>query len=71
MDRLNVCFLSGEGTTLRTVIEAVKLGLLNINISGAVINKSISDSLEITEYCNTNNVNLIHLERFNKESRRL
>ena len=62
-------FLSGEGTTLRTVIEAVKLGLLNINISGAVINRSISDSLEITEYCNTNNVNLIHLERFNKESR--
>ena len=70
MDRLNVCFfLSGEGTTLRTIIEAVKLGLLNINISGAVINRSISDSLEITEYCNTNNVNLIHLERFNKESR--
>ena len=70
MDRLSVCFfLSGEGTTLRTIIDAVKLGILNINITGAIINKNISDCLEITEYCNENNINLIHLERFNKEPR--
>ena len=70
MDRLSVCFfLSGEGTTLRTIIDAVKLGILNINITGAIINKNISDCLEITEYCNENNINLIHLERFNKKTK--
>ena len=60
-------FLSGEGTTLRTIIEAVRLGLLNINISGAVINRSISDSLKLLNFCNNNNIYLIHLERFNKD----
>jgi phosphoribosylaminoimidazole-succinocarboxamide synthase len=70
MDKLNVCFfLSGQGTTLKSIVDSIKMGLLNINITGAVINKDISDCLEVTEFCNKNNINLLHCTRYNGESR--
>lgn len=71
MDTLDLAFfLSGEGTTLRAIVESIKLNILNINISCVVINKEIDDCLLLTEYCYKNDINLLHLPRYKEiESR--
>lgn len=61
MNKLNVgIFISGAGTTLRAVNEAINNNILQMNIDFVVTNKSQENSSEITEYCTNNNLNLIH-----------
>jgi len=71
MERMDIAFfLSGEGTTLRAIVESIKLNILNINISCVIINKGIDDCLLLTEYCYKNDINLLHLPRYKEiESR--
>lgn len=61
MRKLNIgVFVSGEGTTLRSVNEAIKNGILQMNIDFVLINKSQENSSELTQYCQDNGLNIIH-----------
>ena len=61
MNKLNIGILaSGKGTTLITLNEAIKNDILQISIDYVVINKSETNSKEISKYCVDNNLNILH-----------
>lgn len=73
MNKLNIgVFISGKGSTLIAVNEAIKNNIISVNIDFVVINKCEEKSREITEYCVDNNLNIIHKPfDFNNDNRDL
>ena len=71
MDKLVVnVFVSGTGSTLISVNECIKSGVLNLNIANVVISKTRSDCLELSNYCEDNNLNVVYAPYdFSSESR--
>ena len=62
MQKLNIgIFISGKGSTLISLNEAIKNDILQITIDFVIIDKSKDKSVEITQYCNDNNLNILHI----------
>ena len=53
-------FVSGSGSTLISVNECIKSGILQMSISNVIISKIRSECLELCKYCEDNNLNIVY-----------
>ena len=52
MNKLSIgVFVSGTGSTLKAVNEAIKNSILQLNIDFVLVNKSKEDTYELSLYC--------------------